>query len=104
MGDMVLPEFLDRYLAKRAVAAQQTGVPVPAGLEDNLMGPVHGLHRTRGSFSSGAASRVVAVSGPVARLVPLLAAALAGLTAGLLLRSAITAWLAPPQPHRRALR
>jgi NAD(P)-dependent dehydrogenase (short-subunit alcohol dehydrogenase family) len=103
LGNMVLPEFFDRYLARKTVAAQQTRVPVPAGREDNLMAPVHGLHRTRGSFSDESASRVVAVSGPVARLAPLLAAALGGLTAGLVLGAASTPRIAP-QPRRRWLR
>jgi NAD(P)-dependent dehydrogenase (short-subunit alcohol dehydrogenase family) len=103
LGNMVLPEFLDRYLARKAVAAQQTGMPVPAGREDNLLAPVHGLHRTRGRFGNEAASRVVAVPGPVARLAPLVAAMLAGLAAGLALRSASTARLALT-PRRSALR
>jgi NAD(P)-dependent dehydrogenase (short-subunit alcohol dehydrogenase family) len=102
-GNMVLPEFLDRYLARKAVAAQQTSVLVAPGREDNLTAPVHGLHRTRGSFGAHAASRVVAVPGPVARLAPLLFAALAGLAAGLALRSAAAARLTP-QPQRRAFR
>ena len=100
---MVLPEFLDRYLARKTVAAQQTHMPVPPRREDNLMAPVNGLHRTRGSFGAEAASRVVAVPGPVARLAPILFAALAGLAAGLVLRSASTVRLMPPS-HRRALR
>jgi short-subunit dehydrogenase len=103
LANMVLPEFLDRYLAKRTVTAQQTRVPVPSGREDNLMAPVHGLHRTRGSFGREAASSVVAVPGPVARLVPLVATALTGLAASLLLRAAYTA-RAAARPHRRALR
>lgn len=103
LGNMVLPEFLDRYLARKTVAAQQTDVPVTSGREDNLVAPVHGLHRTRGSFGGGSASRVVAVPGPMARLAPLLFAALAGLAAGLVLRSASTVRLTP-QPQRRALR
>jgi hypothetical protein len=42
------------------------------------------------------------VSGPVARLAPLLFASLAGFAAGLTLRSALSARLTP-QPRRRAL-
>jgi short-subunit dehydrogenase len=103
LGNMVLPEFLDRYLARKAVAAQQTGAPVSPRREDNLMTPINGLHRTRGSFGAEAASRVVAVPGPVARLAPLLFAALAGLAAGLVLRSASTVRFAS-HPHRRTLR
>ncbi len=84
LGNMVLPSYLDRYLAKNAFEAQETRVPVAASREDNLMSPVRDLHRTRGSFSAEAANTVFAMPGPLARLLPLLASALAGLSLGLL--------------------
>ncbi len=86
LGNMALPVWLDRYLAKVAYDAQETRVPVQSGREDNLVTPVQGLHRTRGSFGSEAAARVVAVPGPIARLAPLVGAGLAGLSIGLLIR------------------
>lgn len=84
LGNMVLPGYLDRYLAKNAFEAQETRVPVAASREDNLMSPVRDLHRTRGSFTAEAANTVFAMPGPLARLLPLLATALAGLSLGLL--------------------
>jgi len=85
LGGMMLPTFLDRYLARNVYGGQQTDVPVSAERRDNLITPVHDLHRTRGSFSQEAANAVVAVPGPVARLMPLIASAVAGLTIGILL-------------------
>ena len=85
LGGMVLPRFLDRYLARNVYGAQATDVPVGTDRRDNLLSPVHDLHRTRGSFSREAADAVMAVPGPVARLMPLAASALAGLSVGLLL-------------------
>ena len=57
------------------------------------MTPVAALHRTRGRFSNEAVNSVVAVPGPLARLLPVVASGLVGLSVGLLL-SAL--------PHRQA--
>jgi NAD(P)-dependent dehydrogenase (short-subunit alcohol dehydrogenase family) len=85
LGGMVLPKFLDRFLARNVYGGQETDVPVSPDRRDNLMTPVHDLHRTRGSFSQEAANAVMAVPGPVARLLPIAASALAGLSIGLAL-------------------
>ena len=85
LGGMVLPAFLDRYLAKNAYGAQETASPVSPARQDNLMTPVPALHRTRGSFSNESADSVVAVQGPLARFVPVVAGGLVGLSLGLLL-------------------
>jgi hypothetical protein len=87
LGGMVLPAFLDRYLAKNVYGAQETKTPVSPSRQDNLMTPVAGLHRVRGRFSDEAASSVVAVPGPLARLLPVAASGLVGLSLGLLLGS-----------------
>lgn len=100
LANMVMPGFLDRYLAKHTFTQQETSVPVPAGRKDNLMTPVHGLHRTRGSFSHEAADSAVTLPGPVARLVPLFIAALGGFSAGIL----FGARLPPARASRSALR
>jgi NAD(P)-dependent dehydrogenase (short-subunit alcohol dehydrogenase family) len=55
LGNMVLPGFLDRYLAKVAFEGQETQRPVSPDREDNLQTPVHSLHRTRGRFGDEAA-------------------------------------------------
>jgi NAD(P)-dependent dehydrogenase (short-subunit alcohol dehydrogenase family) len=87
LGNMVLPAFLDRFLAKNAYEAQETSVPVSADRKDNLMTPVGDLHRTRGRFGNEAARTVFAVPGPVARLAPVFAGAITFLVIGLLLGS-----------------
>src|SRR5579859_3288405 len=91
LGNMVLPEFLDRYLARNAYEAQEQITYVSAERRDNLMQPVSDLHRTRGSFSNEAANRALAVPGPLARLTPTLAGALTGLSIGVLLAGALPA-------------
>jgi hypothetical protein len=80
-----LPAFLDRYLAKNVYGAQETKTPVSPARRDNLMTPVAGFHRARGRFGDEAANSVVAVPGPLARLIPVVASGLAGLSLGLLL-------------------
>ena len=85
LANMVIPGFLDHYLARHTYTQQETSVPVTAARKDNLMTPVHGLHRTRGSFSKEAANSALTLTGPVARLAPLLVAGLSGLSLGLLL-------------------
>jgi len=81
---MALPAFLDRYIARNVYDAQETGVPVSATREDNLMAPVAALHRTRGSFGSEASNAAFAVPGPAARLIALVTGALACLSIGVL--------------------
>ena len=85
LGNMVLPRFLDRYLARNAYGAQETRTPVAAGRRDNLTAPVTALHRTRGSFGAEAGSTAITVAGPLARLAPPVASAVIGLSIGLLL-------------------
>jgi short-subunit dehydrogenase len=76
IGDMAVPELLDRYLAKAAFEAQETTAPVDTDRQDNLMQPVKGLHRTHGSFGREASTTAVRIRGPVARLVPIVAGGL----------------------------
>ncbi len=84
LANMIVPEYLDRYLARNAFKQQETNVAVSASRQDNLMQPVDGLHRTRGSFGNEAANSAVTLAGPTARLIPLLVAGLSGLSLGLL--------------------
>jgi short-subunit dehydrogenase len=77
LGNMLIPAFLDGYLARRTVAAQQTRAPVAPMRRDNLIEPIHHLHRTRGSFDREASASAVAIAGPVARLAPAAMGALA---------------------------
>jgi NAD(P)-dependent dehydrogenase (short-subunit alcohol dehydrogenase family) len=71
LGNMVLPAFLDRYLARVAFKGQETSQPVSADRKDNLVEPLHPLHRTRGRFGSEAQDEALVVSGPVSRVAPL---------------------------------
>jgi NAD(P)-dependent dehydrogenase (short-subunit alcohol dehydrogenase family) len=91
LGNMVLPDFLDRYLARNTYEAQERVAYVSSERRDNLMAPVGELHRTRGSFDNEAANRALAVPGPLARLTPTLAGALTGLSLGVLLARALPA-------------
>jgi short-subunit dehydrogenase len=97
LGNMVLPEFLDRYLARAAFEAQETRVPVAPGRRDNLMTPVHDLHRIRGIFGQEASNRTVVVPGAAARLAPVIAGAVLLFALGLLARAARL----PPSPRPR---
>ncbi|MGE5537801.1 MAG: SDR family oxidoreductase [Gemmatimonas sp.] len=54
LGTMVAPGLLDRYLATKGYEGEATGRPVQPGRRDNLMAPVHDLHRTHGSFDNEA--------------------------------------------------
>jgi short-subunit dehydrogenase len=86
LGNMLLPGLLDYYLAKTTITGQETRVPVTLDRKDNLIEPVHDLHRTRGRFGSEARDSALVVSGPFARLAPVAACGAALLALGLLSR------------------
>jgi hypothetical protein len=67
LGNTVAPALFDRYLARKAVAGQQTTTPAAPGREDNLEHPVTALHRTRGSFTAESSSNAVLLQGDMAR-------------------------------------
>jgi NAD(P)-dependent dehydrogenase (short-subunit alcohol dehydrogenase family) len=67
LGNAVAPALLDRYLAAKAVAGQQTDVPLVPDRSDNLDRPVTRLHRTRGSFGGESADQAMLIPGDVAR-------------------------------------
>jgi NADP-dependent 3-hydroxy acid dehydrogenase YdfG len=89
LANMIWPAFLDRYLARNVYSAQERPTFVSPERRDNLMTPVTALHRTRGSFDDEARQRMIAVSGPVARFVPVLAAVAAGLVVGFVVCSEV---------------
>ncbi len=88
IGNMLLPSLLDRYLAKSAFAAQERPLLVSKDREDNLVAPVHALHRTHGSFGREAQRRALIVTGPMARVIPVIAGALLFFGLGLAARRA----------------
>ena len=96
LGNMLLPAFLDRYLAHAAFEAQETRLLVAPGRRDNLFAPVHDLHRTRGRFGNEASPGTVVTTGMTARLAPVAAGALLLFGAGLWARG-----LAGAAPRRR---
>ena len=55
IADKVAPDLADRYLARNAYEAQQTGEPVAPDRRDNLWEPVPGDHGARGRFGEHAA-------------------------------------------------
>ncbi len=54
LGNKLAPGILDRYLAKAAVAGQQTGEPADPNRADNLAGPLPGDHGAHGRFDERA--------------------------------------------------
>ncbi|MBR0797410.1 SDR family oxidoreductase [Bradyrhizobium jicamae] len=82
LGNSVVPAYLDRYLARKAVAGQQTSTPLPAGRDDNLDHPVTALHRTRGSFSVGSSLHAMLIDGELARAACVIIGATLFLVAG----------------------
>jgi NAD(P)-dependent dehydrogenase (short-subunit alcohol dehydrogenase family) len=67
IGNTVAPGYLDRYLARKAVAGQQTDAPLVPDRTDNLDRPVTRLHRVRGSFSKESADHAMLIPGEIAR-------------------------------------
>lgn len=68
LGNMLVPVLLDRYLARRGFAAQEADRSTSSQRRDNLLAPIHDLHRTRGSFGSEARGSAVSLTGQSARL------------------------------------
>lgn len=75
VGNIVFPNFMDRYLARTAIKGQETQVEVSPNRRDNLERPITVLHRTRGRFSAGAKERGIVLSGSWARLAVVAAGA-----------------------------
>jgi NAD(P)-dependent dehydrogenase (short-subunit alcohol dehydrogenase family) len=84
LANVLLPAVLDRILARKAFSGQMTKVPVTPNRRNNLVAPVHDLHRTRGSFGAEAARSAMIVSGPAARIGAVIAAATLAFCAGAL--------------------
>jgi len=101
LGNMVLPAFLDHYLAKVAFQGQETAQRVSPDRKDNLITPVHSLHRTRGSFRNESNDTAVVAVGTVARVAPLIIGGILMFAVGIL--AAPRSWLARSRrivPHR----
>lgn len=53
-GNKIVPEYLDKYLAKTGFDGQQTNEPESPNRQNNLWAPVPGDHGARGTFSAEA--------------------------------------------------
>ncbi len=86
LGNMLFPGLLDRYLARTTFGGQETNRPVAPHRRDNLLEPVHELHRTRGSFGHESRNNAIVARGSVARIAPVIACGAALFALGLLAR------------------
>lgn len=84
LGNILLPAYMDRYLAGHAVDGQMRQAALSPGRPDNLFAPVTSLHRTRGAFSDRASDSVLILSGQATRAAVVLAGAVTFFTLGLL--------------------
>ena len=82
LANTLWPGALDRFLARKAVAGQETDTPASPDRRDNLAAPVGPLRRTRGSFSDEAATHALLIPAPVARFAVVGLGALACLVLG----------------------
>lgn len=67
LGSIIAPGFLDRFLARHAFEGQERPDSVSPQRRDNLLQPVHRLHRTHGDFDSEARPFAIAVTGQSVR-------------------------------------
>ena len=84
LGNMLLPAFLDRYLAKVAYEGQETAEAVSPDRADNLITPVHSLHRTHGRFGGESSERTIVADEALARLAPILIGGIVLFVSGML--------------------
>ena len=75
IGNMVVPQFMDRFLARTGVEGQETGTPVQPDRQDNLFAPVTPLHRTHGHFGERAKPRAFFANGQAGRAAVVMAGA-----------------------------
>ncbi len=68
-GDMVLPAFIDRKLARDGREMQKSDRPEPGGRDDNLYGPVKYPARAEGSFTDEASESGVILNADTARKI-----------------------------------
>jgi NAD(P)-dependent dehydrogenase (short-subunit alcohol dehydrogenase family) len=67
LANTIAPVLLDRYLARKAIAGQQTAELVAPGRKDNLDHPITPLHRIHGSFDATSLSHAPLITGETAR-------------------------------------
>lgn len=86
LANIMLPGLLDRVLARKAYDGQMTKKPVLPQRRDNLIAPVHDLHRAHGSFDREAGHHALLLQGPVVRITAGLVGATLAFFAGALVQ------------------
>ena len=66
-GDMVLPGYIDRKLAKVGIDMQKSGTPEPGGRSDNLFGPVDHASTPSGGFDGEIKDNAITLDADLAR-------------------------------------
>jgi len=89
LGNFLVPQYADRYLARTAVEGQQTPEPDRADRPDNLFEPVNGLHRMRGRFGLPRHHLRLTSSGQTARIATVAAGSALAVGLGLLAGTAL---------------
>jgi short-subunit dehydrogenase len=86
LANMLMPGWIDRYLAAQAVEGQATGQPLEKSRPDNLFEPAARGHSTQGSFGDEARSEGLVLSSGAMRAMAMgavcLAAGLVGAALG----------------------
>ncbi len=82
LASMLAPGLLDRFLARHAYESQERPAMVTRDRHDNLLQPVHELHRVRGSFGGEARAGAIALPGEMTRTAAAFLAVSAGALAG----------------------
>ena len=67
VGNIIAPAYLDKYLARNAVAGQMRNKSTQPDREDNLFTPVSRFHRARGDFGDEAKNRATIIADQAAR-------------------------------------
>jgi short-subunit dehydrogenase len=103
LANMLMPGWLDRYLAGEAISGQATDRPVPDSRQDNLFEPVEKAHSTAGSFGDEARSSALVLSSTSTRALALGSLCLVAGLVGAGLGSRLTAGRKPHRGIRRWL-
>jgi NAD(P)-dependent dehydrogenase (short-subunit alcohol dehydrogenase family) len=89
LGNFLVPQYADHYLANTAVEGQQTPEPETPGRPDNLFQPVDGQHRIRGRFGLPRHHLRLSASGPATRIATVAAGSALAVGLGLLAGTAL---------------
>jgi NADP-dependent 3-hydroxy acid dehydrogenase YdfG len=90
LGNFLVPQYADRYLARTAVEGQQTPERDSPNRPDNLFEPVNGQHRMRGRFGLPRHHLRLTASGSAARFATVAAGSALAVGLGLLAGSVLS--------------